>query len=136
MRCHPVLKEVVLPSLCVALFAGVAATCGGTNSSVASAATADAAIGLQLSETAVTLDNRTGTSLVKGQLSLMPAGVRQPFFIVLPRIQSGEKRSFPLDQFRGSDGTPFTRSGARAKSINVTATDLNGKAHQYEIPFD
>ena len=136
MRCHSVLREVVLPSLCVVMLAGVAGACGGTNSSVASAATPDAAIGLQVSENAVTLDNRTGTSLVKGQLSLIPAGVRQPFFIVLPRIQSGEKRSFPLDQFRGNDGTAFTRSGARAKAINVTATDLNGKAHEYEIPFD
>jgi hypothetical protein len=135
MRCHSVLADVVLPSLCAVALAGAVA-CGGSTSGVASAASADALIGLALSETSVTLDNRTGTSLVKGQLTITPAGVRPPFFVVLPRIQSGEKRTFALDQFRTNDGTQFNRSLARAKAVKITATDLNGKTHEYEIPFE
>ena len=134
MRCHSALAPLVLP-LCFVSIAGLSA-CGGSNSGVASAASADALIGLELSDSGVTLDNRTGTTLVKGELTVIPMGVRQPFFIVLPRIQSGEKRTFALDQFRTNDGTQFNRSLARAKAVKISATDLNGKAHEYEIPFE
>jgi hypothetical protein len=136
MRCHPALTHVVLPSLCVVALAGATGACAGSTSQVASAASADALIGLQLTNSTVTLDNRTGTSIVSGQLQLVSAGTRPPFFVMLPRLQSGEKRDFALDSFRTNDGTPFRRSLARARAVKVTATDLSGKTHEYEIPFD
>ncbi len=135
MRCHRAFTAVVLPPLCVVALIGPLA-CSGARPQAASAATADALVGLQLTDSAVTLENRTGTSLVGGQIIMVSAGTRPPFFVMLPRIQSGEKRSFALDSFRSNDGTPFRRSLARARAVKVTATDLAGKTHEYEIPFD
>lgn len=136
MRCSRAFTDIVLPPLCVVALAGTLGACSGARSQAASAASADALVGLQLTETSVTLENRTGTSLVGGQITVVPAGTRPPFFVMLPRIQSGEKRTFALESFRSNDGTMFRRSLARARAVKVTATDLVGKTHEYEIPFD
>jgi len=53
----------------------------------------------------------------------------------LERVQSGEKRTIRLDSFRSKDGTPFRRGVTRVRSVKITATDLFGKTHEYQVPF-
>ncbi len=136
MRCHRALTSLVPSLVALVSLAGMLGACSGARPQAASAAQPDALVGLQLTDTAVLLENRTGTSLVDGQITVVPAGTRPPFFVMLPRIQSGEKRTFALETFRSNDGTLFRRSLARARAVRVTATDLVGKKHEYEIPFD
>jgi hypothetical protein len=134
MRCQCAVAHVVLPLVCVALLSGAAA-CSGGGSNVASAQSADALIRMEMNDLGVIVENRTGTALVDGQVTLVAGGTRPPFFIVLPRIENGGKRTFGIDTFRTNDGTQFRRGLVRPRAVRISANDLNGKAHQYEIPF-
>jgi len=40
-----------------------------------------------------------------------------------------------LDVLRSRDGTPFSLRVIKPKSIRIKATDLNGKAYDFEIPW-
>jgi hypothetical protein len=135
MRCQRALANVVRPVLCLALLSGAAGACSGGGSGVASAQSADALIRMEMNDLGVSVENKTGTSIVSGQVTLVAGGTRPPFFVMLPRIESGGKRTFGLDTFRTSDGTPFRRGLVRARAVRISANDLNGKAHEYEIPF-
>ena len=134
MRCHRALADVVFPPLCLVLLSGALAACSG-GSGAASAQSPDALVRMEMNDMGVTVENRTGTSLVGGQVTLVAGGTRPPFFVMLPRIENGGRRTFPLDSFRTNDGTPFRRGMVRARAVKITANDLNGKPHEYEIPF-
>ena len=136
MRCQRALAKFACPVLCLALLSGAAGACSGSGSNVASAQSADALIRMEMNALGVSVENKTGTALVDGQLTLVAGGTRPPFFSMLPRIESGGKRTFGLDAFRTSDGTPFRRGIVRVRAVRITAKDLNGKAHEYEIPFE
>jgi len=88
-----------------------------------------------VSAAAISLENRTGTSLSKGQVSVIPEGIPRPYVVLLPYMASGEKRTFPLSAFRAQDGTPFRQDVAKGKSVKVTATDSNGQVREREVPF-
>jgi hypothetical protein len=115
-----------------------AAGCGGNPESAAAAGTAgsaDAPIGITISNTYVTLENRTGAPLLDGEIVITQLGVRPPFRAAVPRLDNGTARDFTLSTFRAPDGTNFTRSLARPKSVRVTAKDASGKTFEQEIPF-
>ena len=135
MRCQRALADVVFPFVWLVMLAGAVGACSATSSGAASAQSADALVRMEMTESVVTVENRTGTALVGGQVTIVAGGTRPPFFVVLPRIGNGERRNFPLDTFRTGDGTPFRRGMVRARAVRVTANDLVGKAHEYEIPF-
>ncbi len=128
---RPVLKGVRarLLALCVVGFSGAAACSGGA------AATGDPSIVIEVASSSVTVENQTGTSLSKGQVSLIPQGIPRPYVALLPYMSSGEKRTFPFSAFRAQDGTPFRQDVAQGRSVKVTATDASGKAHEREVPF-
>jgi hypothetical protein len=126
---HPVGSvRVRLFVLCVAV-AAVTASCGGV------AETGDTALVLGISSSSITLENRTGTSLTKGQIAVVPEGIPRPYVVLLPYISSGEKRTFPLNTFRAQDGTPFRTDIAKGRSVKVTVTDASGQIREHEVPF-
>ena len=108
-------------------------SCGGSATSQAPAA--DSPVGLEVSDSSVNVVNRTGTSLVKGQVDIEAAGSLRPFTSLVPRMGNGEKRTMRLEDFRTPDGTPFRRGVHRARKAKISVTDLNGKTYQYEVPF-
>ena len=118
MRRHRVLARrfVVVSSLVLA--AGAAAACAGGGTGIASAQAADALIRMEMNDMGVTVENKTGTSLVSGQVSIITAGTRPPFFAVISRIGNNERRTFPLDTFRTGDGTQFRKGIARARTFS------------------
>jgi hypothetical protein len=126
---HPVESvRVRLVALCVAA-AAVTAACGGV------AETGDTALVVGISPSSITLENRTGTSLTKGQLAVVPEGIPRPYVVLLPYMSSGEKRTFPLNAFKAQDGTPFRQDIAKGRSVKVTATDAAGQIREHEVPF-
>ena len=136
MGCPPRVVSTFRASLL--LLALCAAACGGDPEAVGAAGTAGAAeapIAITISNTYVTVENRTGAPLLEGEMVIDQLGVRPPFRATLPRLENGLTRDFSLNTFRAPDGTLFNRTIARARSLKLTAKDVNGKAWEQEVPF-
>ena len=130
------LLRVRLSLLAIALCAVVG--CGANPESVGAAGTAgsaDAPIAITISNTYVTVENRTGAPLLTGEMLIDQIGVRPPFRAALPRLENGSTRDFTLNTFRAADGTLFNRTIARARSLKITARDASGKTYEQEVPF-
>ena len=96
----------------------------------------NAPVGITVSETYVTIVNRSGSAFAEGLIELVPSGVLAPYRSQLPRIESGANRDVQFDLFAGAGGARFRRGVARMKSVRVTATDIAGKTYKEEVPFD
>jgi hypothetical protein len=98
---------------------------------------ATAPFGIAVSPMYITIENRTGNTLVNGKVELIPAGRMVSFAASWPRMETAEKRQFMLDAtFHGNDGTPFRRGVVRPRRVRVSATDLSGKKYEREVPFE
>jgi hypothetical protein len=96
----------------------------------------NAPLGVTVSQTYLTIANRSGSAFADGQIELVPAGVLAPYRLTMPRIESGATRDVQLDQFSGAGGARFRRGIARMKTVRITATDMTGKTHKQEVPFN
>jgi hypothetical protein len=106
-----------------------AAGCSGV------AESGDTAIVIEITASSISVENRTGMSLARGQVELFPQGIPRPYVTLLPYMASGEKRTFPLTGFRAQDGTKYRSDIAKGKSVKVTATDSNGQVREREVPY-
>ena len=102
----------------------------------AAAADPNAPVGITVSQTYLTIANRSGSAFADGQIELVPAGVLAPYRLPMPRIESGATRDVQLDQFSGAGGARFRRGVARMKTVRITATDMTGKTYKQEVPFN
>ena len=125
-----------LPVASLALCASIACAGGNLESGAAGTAGGEGPFGLEVTQTYISVENRTGAPLVGGQLEIVQTGVLPPFRSNLPRLEVGSKQDLPLANFRDRDGTNFNRSMARPRTVRVTAKDLNGKEYQQEVPFE
>jgi hypothetical protein len=116
---------------CALSLALLAVGCGG-----GAADDPNAPLGITLSQTYLTIANRSGSALADGQIELVPAGVLAPYRLPMPRIESGASRDVQLDQFSGAGGARFRRGVARMKAVRITATDMAGKTYKHEVPFN
>ena len=96
----------------------------------------NAPVGITVSQTYLTIANRSGSAFADGQIELVPAGVLAPYRLPMPRIESGATRDVQLDQFSGAGGARFRRGVARMRAVRITATDMTGKTYKQEVPFD
>ena len=121
------------PSLvagCALLASVFVAACGG-----ASADDPNAPVGVTVSQTYLTIANRSGSAFADGQIELVPSGVLAPYKMQMPRIESGANRDVQLDQFAGVGGARFRRGVTRIKTVRITATDMSGKTYKQEVAF-
>ena len=95
----------------------------------------NAPVGVTVSQTYLTIANRSGSAFAEGQIELVPSGVLAPYRIQMPRIESGANRDVPLDQFAGVGGARFRRGVTRIKTVRITATDMAGKTYKQEVAF-
>jgi hypothetical protein len=126
----------LLVSLLLAAFF-TAACSGGTTEAGSSGTTGDgtdAPFLIVFEQTYMTIENRSGSPIVSGNVAIMTGSLRPPFTMALPRLENLDKRDFPLRNFRGNDGTEFNRRVARAQRIRITAVDLAGKKYEMEVP--
>ena len=137
MRFPSCVRVSTLPALFICLAGFALAGCSGGNpqaGAIGTGGAADAPFAIEVAQTYVTVENRTGGPLVGGQMEIIPGGVLPPFKAALPRLENGARREFPLNRFIGNDGTPFGRA-IRARRVKVTAKDPLGKEFVYEVPF-
>lgn len=120
-----------LVACCALLLPLVAVACRG-----GAADDPNAPIGVTVSQTYLTIANRSGSAIADGQIELVPAGVLAPYRMQMPRIESGATRDVQLDQFSGAGGARFRRGVARMKAVRITATDMTGKTYKQEVPFN
>ncbi len=126
----------LLVSLLLAAFF-TAACSGGTTEAGSSGTTGSGTDGpflIALEQTYMTIENRSGAPIVNGTVTIMTGSLRPPFTMALPRLENQDKRDFPLRNFRGKDGTEFSRRVARAQRIRITAVDVAGKKYEMEVP--
>lgn len=118
--------------------AAAAACSTGTQEAGATgtAGSAEAPFAIQISQTYITVENRTGGPVVGGEMQIIPAGVLPPFKATLPYLETGSKRDIVLNTFRSNDGTPFSRAITRARRVRVTAKDRAGTTYAHEVPFN
>src|SRR5262245_35544163 len=96
----------------------------------------NAPVGITVSQTYLTIANRSGSAFANGQIELVPSGVLAPYRMQMPRIESGSNRDVQLDQFAGVGGARFRRGVTRIKVVRITATDMTGKTYKQEVPFN
>src|SRR5262245_39877024 len=114
--------------LCLALSGGIA----GCSSAEGSG---DASLVVEVLQDEITLENKTGSSLAKGEISIIPMGFGRPFVANITYMTSGSKKSFPMNSFRAPDGSKFARDVGSAKAVKVSAKDPVGKTFEREVPF-
>lgn len=138
MRCPFRVRASTLRVALTLLALCTAGACAGNPEGAAAAGTAgsDARFVIEVSQTYITIENRTGAPLAGGQMELIPRGVLPPFRSTLPRLENGAKRDIQLNTFRAADGTTFNRNLARARTVKVTAKDQSGKEYTFETPFE
>jgi hypothetical protein len=122
---------LALVACCALLGTLLVAACGG-----GAVDDPNAPVGVTVSQTYLTIINRSGSAFADGQIELVPAGVLAPYRTQMPRIESGANRDVQLSQFAGVGGARFRRGITRIKSVRITATDMTGKTYKQEVPFD
>jgi hypothetical protein len=108
------------------------AGCAGQGS--AGGAGADSPVLLEISQGAVTFQNKSGQPLTDVTLVIVPYGPGE-FTRLLSRVENTGRRQVPLTEFRGRDGTPFNSRVVRAKAVRVRAQDMSGKNYELEVPW-
>ena len=138
MRCPFRVRASVLRVTSLLLALCTVGACGGNPEEAAAAGTAgsEAPFVIEVSQTYITVENRTGVPLAGGQMEIIPRGVLPPFKSTLPRLENGAKRDIQMNTFRAADGTTFNRNLARARTVKITAKDVNGKEFAFETPFE
>lgn len=96
---------------------------------------ADAPIGIENTQMFVTVENRSGLALRDVQVRIVPMGGGTEFIASVYRLENGEKRDFPVGNFRGRDGTPLNLRVVRPKSIKVSGTDINNRTIEVETAW-
>ena len=112
------------------VFAGLAFGCSG------SAASGDQnLIGVETSQFSVAIQNKVGMPISDVQVVILPVGGVTQFMKMAGRMDNGEKREFPLGQFYGRDGTPFSLRVVKPKTVRIIAKDMNNKPLQIDVPW-
>ena len=138
MGCPSRVRASILRLTVTSLALSAAFACAGGNpeSGAAGTAGAEGPFALRVTQTYISVENRTGAPLVGGQLEIVQTGILPPYRSNLPRLEVGSTQQFPLANFRDRDGTNYNRSVARPRTVRITAKDLNGREYQQEVPFE
>lgn len=116
-------------------FAGLTAFALVSCSSSGSSAPDQAAIGVQTSQLSVIVENNVGLPLTDVEVAIVPVGGVTQFTRFVGRMENRERREFPLNDFRGGEGTTFSLRVVRPKSVRVTGKDLNNKVVHVDVPW-
>jgi len=125
-------------AVCLFLAPFTLAGCSSGESAEAGAVgtTAAGPLGVSVSSTYLTIENRAGVPLVDTKVEIIPRGLRPPFRTTVARLEASAKRDLPFRDFRSADGTPFQRGMLRTRTLKITATDVSGNSIEQEMPFE
>jgi hypothetical protein len=95
----------------------------------------NAAIGVQMSQLSIVVENKVGMPLTDVDIAIVPVGGATEFKKYVGRLENAEKRDLSLGDFYGRDGTPLSLRVVRPKSVRVTAKDLTNNPYTVEVPW-
>ena len=114
----------------IAVFAGACAGCGG------GAPTGDVdKIDIVQSQFDIALTNKSGKALFEVKAEIAPIGPASHFTTIIPRMENGERRVIAHNLFSDRDAVPFSARNVKAKSVIVTAKDMDGKVLTVEMAW-
>jgi hypothetical protein len=87
------------------------------------------------SESAVTVENRVGRPLLNVRITVGAVEGGTPYVLVLPTMDTGEKRDLRFEEFRNEDGALLDPASVRPEQIRVTARDTLANIHNATIPW-
>ena len=96
----------------------------------------DSPVTIEVSQRYLTVRNVAGLPLTNVTIGIKPGGVRPEYKMSLRRLGSGEEMDIPFQEFRGIDRNPLNLQVVNPRSVHITGTDLNGKAHDVELPWE
>ena len=100
------------------------------------AAPVDSPVTVEISPLFLTVRNVSGLPLTDIMIGIKPGGVRPEYQMTVRRLANEEKQDIPFAEFRGIDRNPLNLQAVRPRSIHITATDLNGREHDVELPWE
>ena len=90
---------------------------------------------IEISRFDVTVTNTSGKALLNTRVQIFPAGRATSYTHFAGRLESSEKRSFQFVRFTDRDAVPFSPRTVKATAVAVSATDIDGKIIQAEVPW-
>ncbi|RPJ85132.1 MAG: hypothetical protein EHM13_02010 [Acidobacteria bacterium] len=112
-----------------AVLFSVSCSGGGTGSG------ADAEITVETSSMWVTVGNKAGMPVTDMTVEIVPVGGATVYSTTYYRLEDGNTHDFPVNGFRGRDGTPFDLRVAKPKSVRVSCKGVDGKPRTVETPW-
>lgn len=117
-----------LASLGIGLFAVACSEQGA-------ASQADSPVKVVVSQMFVTVRNESGLPLQDVTVSIVPPARTTVYSKYFPRLENAESRDLMIGDFSGRDGTPLNLRVVKPRSIEVKATDVNGKEYEITMPW-
>ena len=111
----------------------LASACAGQGS--ATAIPQDSPVRLEVSAMFISLENQAGQPLTDIMVSIVPNGPGAPYTSLVSRLENTEKHDIMLGDFRGRDGSPFSRRAVRPRAVRIEASDISGKKYAVEYPW-
>ena len=102
---------------------------------VGNGADGGAAIVVNTSESAVTVDNHTGRPLLNVRVTIDAIDMATPFIRIEPTIDTGVKSDMALTSFRTEDGTLLDPLSVHPRLVRVTARDTLAKTYELTVPW-
>ncbi len=125
MRRRVLCTSGVLAAVVIAGCAG-----GGTATPV------DSPVAIESSQFALTVRNEGGLPLTNVTIGIKPGGTRPAYKTEIRRLANQQEVSIPFAEFRGIDGNPLNMQIVSPRTVNITATDLNGKEYDVQLPWE
>lgn len=114
----------------LAVLAMAVTGCGG------GAATGDVdKIDVVQSQFDIAVTNKSGKALFEVKAEILPVGPSSHFSTIIARMENGERRVIAHNLFSDRDGVPFSARNHKAKTVAVSAKDIDGKAIHVEMPW-
>jgi hypothetical protein len=94
------------------------------------------AIVLGRSESAVSVENRVGRPLLNVRVTVETGETGIPFVLVLPTMDTGERRDLRFEELRSEDGALFDPVSVHPRQVKVTARDTLANSYDVTIPWE
>ena len=96
----------------------------------------DSPVTIESTDRYLAITNVAGMALTNVMIGIKPASVEPEYQLLVRRLEGGQERELPFAEFRGVDGTPLTLRVVNPRHVHVTATDINGREYDVELPWD
>jgi hypothetical protein len=100
------------------------------------AAPVDSPVTIERSELFLTVRNVSEGPLTGVTIGIKPTGVRPEYQKQVTRLGAGQELDIPFADFRGVDRDSLVLGNINVRSVHNTAMDLNGGAHDVELPWE